>query len=39
MKYRRKIVEINAIQFTGENSKDMALFAEKKVSSFLEVIN
>ena len=34
MKFRKRIVEIDAIQFTGENSRDIALFAEKKVSSF-----
>lgn len=34
MKYRKKPEEIDAIQFTGENSRDIALFAEKKVSSF-----
>lgn len=30
MKYRKKIIEVDAIQFTGENSRDIALFAEKK---------
>lgn len=34
MRYRKKLVEIDAIQFTGKNSKDIALFAEKNVSSF-----
>ena len=34
MKYRKRIVEIDAIQFTGENSRDIAIFAESKISSF-----
>ena len=34
MKYRKRIVEIDAIQFTGENSRDIAIFAESRISSF-----
>ena len=34
MKYRKKPEEIDVIQFTGENSHEIAIFAEKTVSSF-----
>lgn len=34
MKYRKKPEEIEAIQFTGENSRDIAIFTESRISSF-----